>query len=95
MVLGIVVVLAAAAWWGRSWFSGGPPAPTVEVDTVRVDDPPPGTTEGVVAMEPFEPLPTLAESDEWLREEAAELSPDPRWPTWLDNPAPSRSRSSS
>jgi hypothetical protein len=54
------------------------------VDTATVDESTPRTSTGLVDMEPFEELPSIAESDGWLREEAAELSADPQWPTWLD-----------
>lgn len=83
VAVGIVAVLAAAAWWGWSWFQGEPEPPAaVAVDTAAVDTMPPPAT-GMVDMEPFEDLPPLAESDEWVREEAAELSSDPQWPSWL------------
>ncbi|HSM04717.1 MAG TPA: DUF3014 domain-containing protein [Longimicrobiales bacterium] len=83
MAVGIVAVLAAAAWWGWSWFQGQPEAPpATAVDTATVDTMPPAAA-GMVDLEPFEDLPPLAASDEWLREEAAELSSDPQWPSWL------------
>jgi hypothetical protein len=87
VALGIIAVLAVVAWFGRGWFGGGPPTPPpVEVDPVAsVDDETRRSSEGSVAMEPFEDLPPLEESDGWLREEAAELSPDPQWPEWLGN----------
>ncbi|MEJ2541056.1 MAG: DUF3014 domain-containing protein [Gemmatimonadota bacterium] len=85
VALGVIVVVAALAWWGRSWISGGSstPAPVV-VDTTSMDTSTPRMSDAGVQMEPFEDLPPLQESDAWLREEAAALSPDPEWPTWLE-----------
>ena len=84
IALGVIVVLAAAAWWGRSWIMGGPPASSMaELDSATVSEPTTPRSGTGVDMEPFEDLPTLEESDEWLRERGTELSPDPRWSTWL------------
>ncbi len=84
VILGVIAILAAAAWFGRSWILGGPDVPPpVVVDSTAVDDSAAQAADGSVDMEPFTGLPPLEESDEWLREEAAELSPDPQWPTWL------------
>jgi len=80
----VIVLLAAVAWWGRSWFTGDSSTPTpMAVDTTTADPSAPRAS-GLVDMEPFEQLPPMARSDEWLREEAADLSTDPQWPTWLD-----------
>ena len=85
VALGLVVVVGAAAWWGRSWILGGPlTPPPVEVDSTTVDESALRATDPSADMEPFEGLPSLEESDPWLREEAADLSPDPEWPTWLE-----------
>lgn len=82
--LAVVAVLAAAAWFGRAWFLGAPEPPVVaDADTAMVPEPPPRTSDASTGMEPFEDLPPREESDEWLREEAAELSPDSQWPEWL------------
>lgn len=86
ITLGILAVLAAAAWWGRSWIMGGPPDPSPMVaDTAAVVEPTRTANGALVDTEPFEDLPSLDESDEWLREQAADLSPDSEWPTWLES----------
>lgn len=54
-----------------------------DVDSATVEEPPPQISDASTGMEPFEDLPPREESDEWLREEAAELSPDSQWPEWL------------
>jgi len=87
-LLGVVIVVAGV-WWALSRTPEstlqpvGPGAPVGADERVLEGDPaadPPGAR---VATEPFPELPSLEESDPWVRDRAADLSRDPQWLDWL------------
>ncbi len=90
-IVALVLLLvggSGAAFW---WWTSRPPAPDAGPGTTAPSPSPTtivGDTTGgprfeIVSGEPFPDLPVLDESDAWLRDRAAALSPDPRWREWL------------
>lgn len=83
-----VAIVGAGVWWALSRAPGGAPGPAdrgaiTGEDEVMVGDTTGLASPSVVSGAPFPELPPLEESDAWLRERAADLSPNPRWREWL------------